>query len=494
MPADARPLRRLRGLLDGGRAGEARTAGSRRIVGNVGLQFSGRILGLVVSLVVVPLIARTLGARGFGVWTASLAYVGIFGSLTELGLTYAATMRMSDDPEHEREWLGALGSLRTLVSVSVALACLAAIPLALGQDGDAPVAAAILSATILFAGAQSLMAVFQSRLRGGIPLALSIAQSLLWLGTVIALAVAHASPVGVAAGYTAMLGVIAVAQVLVTRPIARVAWRGVRDRWRSLLQIAVPVGLAGVFITIYYRLDAVLLLGIGGEREAGVYGAAYRILDPLLFLPQSVTAAVFPVMSAIRASDPARLRRLVQRGADYMAVISLPVLAVTVVLSGQIIALLFGAGFERSATVLPILMLAFVSICYGSLAGVLAPVVGLQWRLTAYSAVGAAANVGLNLLLIPEYGAIGSAWATVVTEVLTMSLLLATCLRALGLKLAPVRILATAAAAGLMGLAMLAARPLGLVPALLVGGVSYPALLLALRVVRVGELRELTRR
>lgn len=492
MGADARvpapePTRRRRG----GQAGDARTAGARRIAQNVGLSFSGRILGIVVGLVTVPLLARTLGTQDYGVWVGALAFVGIFSSFTEFGLTYAATMRMANDPEHEGEWLGALGSLRTLVSFGVL--AVGASSAALIFAGDTRLTALVLTATIVFAGAQSLMAVFSSRLRGGVPLAFAVMQNALWLCAVVGLAVFDAGPVQVAVAYTAVLGAVATAQVLVTRRIARITWRGARARWGGLLGVAVPVGLAGLFISIYYRLDAVLLLQLAGEREAGVYGAAYRILDPLLFLPQSVTAAVFPVLSAIRTSDPARVRRLVQRGAEYMAVISLPALAVTVVLSGPIISLLFGPEFARSADVLPVLMIAFVAICYGSLAGALAPVLGLQWRLTIYAATGAAANVALNVVLIPPFGALGSAWATVVTEGLTMALLFATCLRALKVRLRLGRIAATAPAAVVMGLVMLATRPLGLGVALLAGGATYPVLLAAFGAVRLGDLRALRR-
>jgi O-antigen/teichoic acid export membrane protein len=176
-----------------------------------------------------------------------------------------------------------------------------------------------------------------------------------------------------------------------------------------------------------------------------------------------------------------------------MAVISLPVLAVAVVLADPIIRALFGAEFQRSAGVLPILAGAFVAICYGNLAGYLAPVANVQWRITAHAFVGAVANVVLNVLLIPRYGAVGSAWATVVTEGLTMSLLLVTGLRALRLRLSAARILRALLAVGMMAGAMLLARPLGLVPALVAGGVVYTAALLALRVVRSDELRGLRR-
>ena len=103
-------------------------------------------------------------------------------------------------------------------------------------------------------------------------------------------------------------------------------------------------------------------------------------------------------------------------------------------------------------------------------------------------------NVGLNLVLIPPYGALGSAWATVVTEVLTMALMFATCLWRMRLR-PPLRpILAALASAGLMALAIAAVQPLGLVPALVVGGAVYAAAILATGGIRLAELRALAQR
>jgi O-antigen/teichoic acid export membrane protein len=181
----------------------------------------------------------------------------------------------------------------------------------------------------------------------------------------------------------------------------------------------------------------------------------------------------------------------VQRAAELMTVISLPILAVTIALSGPIVRLLYGPGNGRTAQVLPVLMIAFVSICFGSLAGFLAPLLNLNWRLALYSGVGAIANVVLNVLLIPRYGALGSAWVTVVTEILTMTLMLGTALLTLRLRVRPWRLLATAAVAAAMTGLMELASPLGLFPAAILGGLLYVGGLFALRVIDLDELRAL---
>lgn len=480
-----------RRLLAGGAAGDAGDAGGRHIISNVAVQFLARGLTMAMSVVTVSLTARTLDPAGYGVWNGVSSYVGLFAVLTDLGLTTAAMQRMAAEPERESEWLGALASARIALSAAAMVICIVSIPLLLTDAGSSHAVAVILTTTILSSGATTLMAVFQSRLRSGLVLSFTVLQGILWLGAVLALAASHASVVAFAIAYAALAAFIALLQVHTTRRLAHIAWRAGRSLWRPLLRVAIPLGIASIFITVYYQVDSVLLLQISGQHEAGIYGAAYNFLGPLGFLPAAVMSSFFPVLSAVHPSDPLRVRRLVQICADLMGAISLPILAGTIALSSEIVHLLYGASYEHTAGLLPILMVAFVSICFGSLAGFLAPIVGRQWRLALYSGVGAAANVALNLALIPSYGAYGSAWATVATELLTMVLMLGTSLHALKLRLSPWRLLRTLALAATMTGVMVLARPLGLVPAAIAGAVFYGVGVFAARIVDLDRLRAL---
>jgi O-antigen/teichoic acid export membrane protein len=484
-----------RRLLHGGEAGDAGAAGGREIASNVVVQLVARFISMPISVVTVALTARTLDTDGFGVWTGVGAFVGILGALTDLGFTTVAMQKMSAEPERESEWLGALAGARGLLSLVVAAICAATIPLFLGNSHHGHLIGWILTLTILSTGANALMAVFNSRLRSGISLSFAVLQSFIWLAVVVTFAVVGASIVAFAVAYVAMLALISALQIRATRRYAHIAWRAGRKLWRPLVKVAIPLGIAGVLITIYYQVDAVLLLKIAGPDEAGVYGAAYRFLTPLLFLPAAVMSSFFPVLSAVQARDPERVRRLVVICADYMAIISLPILAVTIALSHQIVDFLYDIhrhpGYARAGGLLPILMIAFVSICFGTLAGFLAPLLSLNWRLALYSGIGAVANVILNLVLIPRYGAYGSAWATVATEVLTMLLMLGTALFALRLRIFSWRLLRVVVLSAAMTGAMFLTAPLGLFPAGLTGLAVYVGGLLGLRVVGIDELRAL---
>jgi O-antigen/teichoic acid export membrane protein len=489
MLSTARALPRR--LLHGGAPGDAGSAGGRQIASNIVVQLGARVITMAISVVTVSLTARTLHPSGFGVWNGISSYVGLFATLTDLGFTTAAMQRMAAEPEKESQWLGALAGARTALSFVALVLCAISIPIFLGDAHQEQLVAFVMMSTILTTGATALMAVFQSRLRAGLILSISVVQAFVWLGTVLVLAAGGASVVIFAAANALVVGGVAITQLQVTRKYAHIAWREGRRLWKPLIRVALPLGLASVMTTIYWQVDSVLLLQISGPTESGIYGAAYGFLSPLTFLPAAVMSSFFPVLSAVYGRDPARSRRLVQICADSMAVIALPILAGTIALSEEIIHLMYGSSFARSAGLLPILMIAFVSICFGSLSGFLAPVLGLQWRLALYATLGAAANVVMNLLLIPSYGAYGSAWATVATEVLTMTLMLSTALYKMKAQLSPLKIMRTVVLATVMTGVMFVAKPLGLFPAGILGVLFYAGGLFAARIVNVAELRSL---
>jgi O-antigen/teichoic acid export membrane protein len=489
MVAGAKEL--TRGLFGRGAAGDAGAAGGRHIVSNIAAQLAARAITMALSIVTVSLLARTLEPAGYGIWNGASSYVGLFAVLTDLGFSIAATQRMAAEPEREAEWLGALVIVRLAMSLAVCVLCAACIPLLLGDTHHAQLVALIMTFSILWTGTTAVMTVFQTRLRGGLVLSFTVLQGLLWLLAVAMLSVANASVVAFAVANTTVIATACALQVGFTWRYADIAWRASLRLWRPLVRRAIPMGLASVFITIYFQVDSVLLLEIAGASEAGIYGAASGFLGPLTFLPAAIMSSFFPVLSAVLRSDPVRARRLVQVCADLMGVVGLPILAGAIALSGPLVHLIFGPSFARAAGLLPILMIAFVSIGYGSLAGFLAPLLNLQWRLALYSGIGAAANVVLNLILIPSRGAYGSAWATVATELLTMTLMLTTSFRALKMIPSPWKFLRTIALAAAMTGVMILTRRFGLIPAGVIGLLVYAGGLFALRIVRPHELRAL---
>lgn len=411
--------------------GVARTpVSSRAATRDVGVQIVGRALNLALGIAVTALLARTLGDTGYGQWATIFAVLGILTQLTSLGLTGVAVRQAATDPGREAAWVGAL--LTVQASLCVLMVPIGGVVLVLLADTPAMrIAGLVLLGTVLLAAPNSLRAIFQLRMRNGIPVAVTTLNSVLWAAAVVVLALAEGALTAFAAAFLVVAvltsAVEAIAALRLTGPLLR----GTRHLWGELLRIGIPLGVGTLLITAYARIDQILVFEIAGAREAGLYGAAYRILDQAHFVPLSIITTIAPLTAASAARDPERLWRIVSLAARVLLVISLGALALALVASRPAMVLIFGPDFAEAAAALPVLAAAFVAMCLGYLAGNLVLVFRLQRRFVVLAALGLAFNVGLNLLLIPRYGYIAAAWTTLATELLVVGPTLAFGLRRL---------------------------------------------------------------
>jgi O-antigen/teichoic acid export membrane protein len=470
------------------------TVSRRRALADVGAQLGLRGLNLALGVVVTVLLVRALGPDQFGQWSTVLAVVSILTYFGDIGLQQAAVSRTAGDPEEARLWIGALLTLRLALCVPAALigACVIAV---VAKDTRMLITGFILCGAILLSALSASQALFQIQVRNDLTASFELANGLAWGAAVIALYLVDAGMVVFAAAFIGA-GVLSTCGQLayaVRRFGLRPTWS--RARWRQLVSVGLPVGVAGMLILAYGRIDQILVFELAGDRAAGLYGAAYRIFERAAILPATVMTTVYPLLAAARGTDMERMRRVFVQSGELLLLASLPFLVYTAVESERLVGVLFGAGFLPAATALVVLMGAFVLVCFGYLAGFTVTTLELQRRFVRYAVVGLIFNAGANLLLIPRFGFVAAAWITLLTEVVVLTPTFVDILRAMGLRPPLARSARIAAAGALLGAALLGLRAVGapLAATAVAAALLYPGLLLALRGVEPSELRALRR-
>jgi len=472
----------------------AMRVGRGRAALDVGVQVAGRALNLIPGVVVTLLLTRELGNDGFGEWSTALATVQIAAQVGDFGFEQVAVRRAAGDREREHEWIGALLTLRLAITVPVTLGC-ALVELLIADSARMGAAGVLLSGTLLIAPFSATRATFQLRIRNDLSVLVMTVNSVLWTAAVVALALGDGGMVAFAAAFLAAALISTLLGVWLALRMSRPRLRRSTRLWRELARIGVPVGIAGLLVTAYVKLDQILLFALAGARDAGLYGAVYRILDQAQFVPIALMTTLFPIIASAWPADRARVRRLSQLIADYLTMVSLPMLGFTIVASEPVVLLLFGEDFSDAAKALPILMGAFVAICFGYLAGNLVVVLELQRLFLRNAAIALVFNVALNLVLIPPYGFVAAAWVTLATSVLVSMLTLGAALRRLALRLRLERMFLSAGAAGMMTVAVAFLKEAGAPLAALVTAavVVYPAALLLVGALRPADVQELLR-
>jgi O-antigen/teichoic acid export membrane protein len=470
--------------------GHSAHVGARRATVDIVVQVVARIGNLALGVVVTLVVVRALGTRGFGQWSTIFAVTQIATNFGELGLSQVAVSRAARDSAREGDWLGALVSLRIMLAIPATILSIVAI-LLIAPTRESQIAGVLIALTVLLAAPAAVTAAFQLRVRNDISMAIITLGSILWAAGAIAVSLLSGAIVAFAAVFLAVAAVTTAASVLLARRSVTIRTVSSRRLWRPLMRVGFGVGAAGILVTLYVKLDQVLVFELAGSRQAGLYGAVYRILDQVQFIPISVMTTLFPLIASAHPDDPLRVRALFQTAGEYLTMASLPILAFTIVAAAPIVELLFGPQFAQAAPALPILMGAFVSISFGYLAGNMVVILELQKKFFGYAAVGLFVNATLNLLLIPHYGFLAAAWITLVTEVVVMSLTMRAVLHGLSMRPGYTRLLRTLVAALAMIVPVWVARRAGapLYVLVAVAAVCYPALLLTLGVLTPTQLR-----
>ncbi|HEV3046447.1 MAG TPA: flippase [Solirubrobacteraceae bacterium] len=474
----------------------ARHATRQRAAHDVLLQMVMRVLNLALGVVVTALLARTLGKDGYGEWSTLFVSLSLVGYTASFGMEKVVVREVAAAPEQEHEWFGAMMALRLMLLVPAVAVSLATV-LVLHSSHQMLIAGSILVLGMPFDGIGVVSLVFQLRVNNLVPMLVLTLKSVLWAIVVALVFWRHGDMVELALGLVLTNGIGSIVQTLAALRVLERWPRPSRRRLAGLLKTGVSLGLSGVLIIAYARIDQVIVFTEAGTRAAGLYGAVYNMLDQAHFVPISVLTTLTPIIAASWPADRERMLRAVRLAAELLSVASLGALAFVSVAASPIVRLVFGADFVAGAPALPVLGAAYVFICFGYLNGTLLTVMGLQGRLLRISLLALAVNLAGNLVLVPIDGFMGAAWMTLATEIVVCGASLRVILRTLGLPFPrPGRVGRTVLAAGLLaaGLAGLkgAGAPLAALAA--VSCLCYPALLFGVRALELSDVRLLLRR
>ncbi|MHB8531247.1 MAG: flippase [Solirubrobacteraceae bacterium] len=474
----------------------AATATRQHAARDILIQIVARVANLGLGVFVTALLARTLGSSGYGEWSTLLVVLGLVGYFASFGMERAVVREVAAHPEQESEWFGAMMYLRLTLLAPVIVGSVLAVVL-LHSSHRMLLAGLILVVTMPFDGVSVMQLVFQVRLKNLVPMLVLTLRSVLWGGAVAIVYWARpgGAMVDLAIGMAITNTVGALVQTLAALRVLGRFPRPSREHLQPLIKVGVPLGLSGVLIIAYARIDQLIVFQASGPRAAGLYGAVYGVLDQSHFVPISVLTTLTPVIAASWPHDRERMLSAVRFGAELLTVASLGALAFAIVAAGPVVRLVFGAQFSAAAPALPVLTGAFVLICFGYLNGNLLAVLGLQMRLLKIGLWALLVNLIGNLLLVPPFGFIAAAWMTLLTELVVWVLSLKVILTRLELGLAsaipPTRIGRTALAAlvlgGALGLMRAVGVPLGGLAA--AACVLYPLLLFALGAIESADIR-----
>lgn len=385
-------------------------------------------------LAAVAVAARVLGTASFGVYGTAASVAVILSIMATLGMQPLLIREFARAPARVPALMRAahvVKSVGNLAMLGVVLLTAAALHL----SATATIAVALLAVGYAIgAYTDNLSAYVQANERMHL-----WAETAAVLGLVTG--VAGIALVAVFRNVTAfcvaaVLGQLGALAWLLTRVPPEARWGGAvgwRDVW-ALARSSVPFAVAFFALTLYTKVDVVLLARWRGAADVGLYVAAYKALDIVQALAVVGVGAAYPRLARVTA-HVATGDRTSARVLELAWGCALPVATGVLLLRATAVRLLFGPAYAEAVPILAVLAVVIPMLAVDVAAGyVLAVRGGMRWMASTY-AVGAALDIALNALWIPTRGPLGAAFAVLCSEVVVSGALLAGVWRSAGVTL-----------------------------------------------------------
>lgn len=376
-----------------------------------------KLCALGGSAIVSIFLARHLEPDGFGLYSYVLSIAALLAPLSQLGLYHIVTKFLVNEPKREGQILGTVSLL--LFFGALASTCLTAIWVRFANLPDPQVGIYIVACVA--AGTIGAFEFLQYWFLAKSLTKIYATSRIVVLLSITALKIAMLF-------FGASLGqflAVSALELALTGLRSLIAYRVVeseKPRWtlsarlaRELLNAAWPTMIGALSAVVYLKVDTIMLAQIGTAKEAGIYSAAARLSEIWYFIPPLLLSAAFPSLLRIRATDVAQYEHRIQDLLDIMAVAGSLVAAATCAVAWVVIPLLFG---QEYAGAVPILMIHVWAGIFIFMRAVLS-----KWLIAESAYIlslvtqtsGAVANVVLNMVLIPRYGGVGAAVATLIS-------------------------------------------------------------------------------
>jgi len=386
----------------------------KNYISNASAQGLGRVCTMGANFVVFVLAARMLGSELFGQYSYITVFLGLAILVAEFGTTSILATdigRYSEDVS--AAYWGNFLILRFLISMLVTVI---GIPVAWLVRPELFPCLLVGLVGLFFLGSRFFHPVFQVHERPWYSFWGSALYSLVFmLSSVVALFLKRPLfdlIVLYVLANVVFTGFSAWQSLLIIRPEFRIRW----SIQKSILTLAVPVGISSIFTLIHTRADTFMLAAMKGDYAVGIYNGAYRFLDMAVIIAVMLSTPMVPIFSKLVLEDKERLRQRYAQILEMLTSIIIPIALIVPLVSGLFVKLLFGPEYWEIGPLLNIMAWIGVLTFYSLFNFVLLLAVKVVRFQIWLGAVTAIMNVVLNYFLIPNFGFYGSAVATLVVE------------------------------------------------------------------------------
>jgi len=176
-----------------------------------------------------------------------------------------------------------------------------------------------------------------------------------------------------------------------------------------------PLMLGTLFTLIYLKIDILMINHLLNSKQAGIYSVASSLSEIWYFIPTILVSSLFPKIVELKNKNNLQYKKRLQQFYDLLFILSIVIAILTTIFAEGIINQLYGKEYIESSYVLQIHIWAGIFIFLRALFSNWIILENIVIFSLITQGIGCIINVLLNLFMIPKYGIIGAAYATLIS-------------------------------------------------------------------------------
>jgi len=392
--------------------------GFMRYFKNTSWLFGEKILRMVVGLFVGIWVARYLGPERFGLFSYAQSFVGLFVVIATLGLDGIVVRELVKDDSKSNEligtafWLKVMGAILVLIILTVSISFSS-------NDAYVNTLMLVITSAAIFQSFNVVDMYFQAKVLSKFVAYTNFISLLISSIIKIVLILNEASLIYFAWVVLFDSIVLALGFIYFFLKNSTISIRNLVFKKTvaiALLKDSWPLILSGIVVSIYMKIDQVMIKEMLNIEAVGQYAAAVRLSEAWYFIPMVISASLFPaIVNSKKISKELYYERL-QKLYNLMVWMAIAIAIPMTFLSDWIVELLYGGQYNEAGSVLTIHIWSGVFVFLGVASGKWFVTENLQMLSFWRTFNGMVVNVALNFILIPKYGIQGAAIATLLSQ------------------------------------------------------------------------------
>jgi O-antigen/teichoic acid export membrane protein len=386
---------------------------------NTGWLFIARVGALVIKFLINTFaLSSYLGAKQFGILNYSPALIAFFMAAAALGLDGFVTRELLNHPEKKDTLLGTSFWMRlTAGFITIPLVIATYFVANHLKPLDTPINYVLIVAfTSIIQSINIIDSFFQARVQAKKIMIVQVSGNVLSAFVKLTLIFLKMPLVWFVYSLVFDAILISIGYIITYYRSDNylTTWKYDHSLAKYLLKKSWPLAFAAILVSLYMKIDQVMIPIYLKTSELGVYSTVAGLSESWYFIPVAIVTSVFPAIMHARNTDPLRYVKRLQNMYDLMVILSVSI-ALTITFTSNFIYHLAYAKHPEywgGAPVLTVHIWAGVFVFLGSASGQYLIAEGYTKLAMLRTGVGAFINVILNIYLLPLYGILGAAYAT----------------------------------------------------------------------------------